>query len=271
MAMMMQEIRTSQHLGHASPELAQDTLYLYMRMQQLEKEVTELRKRNAQLEELMNSNDGQRIPETAQASTQTAEATTAPDYHSIPTHQPTTTTPPGSSWPLATEYPPQAPLVTPSVAQEQARVTELEKAVSFYKKKLEQSEELLYELQWDPSQDLLACREKNDTQTVEELQEKKIFQLLEQMRVMESGLQKKQQTIDSLNNEIRILRIGRVGSNPGSPSLNSLNSPGGAPRLQGIVVDEDPSIPSTPPQQPKGWLAYLTGGRVDKGQRIVNI
>eukprot|EP00026_Physarum_polycephalum_P008662 Phypoly_transcript_08756.p1 GENE.Phypoly_transcript_08756~~Phypoly_transcript_08756.p1 ORF type:complete len:270 (+),score=58.24 Phypoly_transcript_08756:425-1234(+) len=87
----------------------------------------------------------------------------------------------------------------------------LEQNVAMYKKKLEQTESLLYDLQWDPMQDIAVCQLGGDQ--VAQLLEKKMAQLIEQMRIMEKGLREKQVTIDKLSDPTKNLNCNYTNFN----------------------------------------------------------
>lgn len=76
------------------------------------------------------------------------------------------------------------------------KIQYLEQNNSLYVKRLRQTEELLYELQWDPSHDLIVKGE--DVKETECQHEHMIAKLIEQMRVMERGLREQQELIDEL-------------------------------------------------------------------------
>jgi len=235
-----------------------DALYLYMRLQQMEKDMSELRKRNTQLEEAVKSkSDDDQV------------SGTSPKKSTYLNGLQQKIAPAQSTSETSSDLIKENQALSDKVRKQAEKIEELERSVAFYAKRLEQSEELLYELQWDPSQDLAQYKEKNDSQSVEELQEKKIFQLLEQMRIMERGLEKKQQTIETLNSEITLLK--RIGSTPTSPALF------GSPGLQHVLIHSQspapsPSLTSTsvPPVPTSGWFSYFTGKGSDKG-KIVQI
>eukprot|EP01111_Echinosteliopsis_oligospora_P002758 TRINITY_DN1424_c1_g1_i1.p1 TRINITY_DN1424_c1_g1~~TRINITY_DN1424_c1_g1_i1.p1 ORF type:complete len:258 (-),score=95.57 TRINITY_DN1424_c1_g1_i1:17-790(-) len=165
------------------------------------------------------------------------------------------------------------------IQQQAVRIRDLEQNSNVFKKKLEHAEELLCELQWDPSQDLFHYRQQNDTETVEQLQEKKIFQMLEQMRIMEKALKEKQKIIDALHAQIQ---TSDFHASVGSPQSTNLQYDSSDPN--GIVVSSDQlrgsglsqsgeySEEEERPQQ-RGWFSYIpfVGGRAKTEARAVHI
>jgi len=154
----------------------------------------------------------------------------------------------------------------------------LEQNLTLYKKKLRQTEELLYELQWDPSQDLEIFH--IDKKELQSRQEQKISQLLEQMRIMEKGLREKQQMIDDLRGipasyDEELVEGEDVRNSSVSPSLKSVVvTSDGVPRMnlsgsqtlrnsQNLrrrnSTSHSPHHPSSPTgsSSASSWLSYI--------------
>lgn len=77
------------------------------------------------------------------------------------------------------------------------KIQYLEQNLALYKQKLTQTEELLYSLQWSQAEDQAVALLGGDAVT--KLLEKRITQLLEQMRIMEKALKDKQTLINKLS------------------------------------------------------------------------
>jgi len=87
------------------------------------------------------------------------------------------------------------------------KIQYLEQTLAQYKKKLTQTETLLYELQWDPAQDLAVCQlvggGSDNSNGVGIGHENRVTQMLEQMRIMEKGLREKQLVIDEQSEKLK--------------------------------------------------------------------
>lgn len=120
------------------------------------------------------------------------------------------------------------------------KIESLEQNILLYQKRLKQTEELMYELQWDPLQDHLVSR-LEDRSTIDSKYEKKISQLLDQMRIMEKGLKSQQQQIDSLsgrnNKHFQLVESAEIPR-----SAQDVDHYLGS-SLRGLVIAEEPQIP----------------------------
>jgi len=230
---------------------------LLRRMAEMEIEIANLKARNDELEKTQNNNNNNNHPNNGH----TEGVVVSPLVLSP------SSIPPGEETILQKQIQTLSATEDDLIAQlhkKDQKIEYLEQNVALYKKKLAQTEELLYELQWDPSQDI-AVFHLETRKDIESKQEKKLVQMLEQMRIMEKGLRDKQQVIDDLRGvtsyeeQLEAAQNNNVSMSPSLKSvvIDDVRTSNGLRTSQSLRRRNSHSQSSASPAVTPSWLSYI--------------